>query len=120
MAGTIEELQLYAEASDVPWIVTTQMGDSTETWKDPKPGVVNAGKVRYGKEWLINPDLVIIMSQTEVQRELAQMELHIHKVREGTSEVSVPYIVCNWDLDSMCFTEISEDSLEDEESELVF
>lgn len=115
-ANTIEDLQLFAEESDIPWVVTTQMGDSSDTGKESKkPGKINAWKVRYGKEWLIDPDVVCVLAQTSVQKELRQMEIHIHKLREGDSDK--PYFITNWNLDSMDFSEIvAEDEVEETEA----
>lgn len=107
-ASTIESIQLLAEQTNIPWVATTQMGDANETQgKQKKTGSKpRAWGVRYGKEWLIEPDAVLIMMQSEAERELGVMNIHIEKVREGVPEgLQKPSFTINWDMVKMDFSE---------------
>jgi len=102
---TVNALQAAAEKSDVPWVVSTQLGDSSESGKDMKSSkTVRAWNVRYGKEWTINPDVLIGLFQDEDLRLIGQMEVHTLKVREADELFGV--FNMNWDLKGMKFEEI--------------
>jgi len=101
----VNDLQMFAEMSNVPWIVTTQFGDSEETGKEKKKGTkhVRAWNVRYGKEWFINPDILIGMYQDDDLRLIKRMEIHPLKVRDGDRAFDMFTIA--WDMESMDFSE---------------
>jgi len=102
----VNELQMASEASGVPWVVTTQQGDSHETGKESKPGSkMNRWGVRYGKEWLINPDVVIGLRQDDDRRLTNTMEIHNLKIREATGDHVDKFFLINWDLKKMNFRE---------------
>lgn len=108
----VAQLQEAAEATGPPWIVTTQQGDASETGKEKKPGTkMRAWNVRYGKEWVINPDIVLGLAQTDLQRLDGVMELHLLKERDAAAdEKRRPFFNIHWDFKGMDFSE--RDSLE--------
>jgi hypothetical protein len=111
-AGTVEivtDLQLAAEVSAVPWVVTTQQGDANETGKAKKKGhKMSAWNVRYGKEWVINPDVVIGLYQDEDMRMVKMMDIGVLKMREATGEDSGEFKI-KWDHTRMEFEELARD-----------
>lgn len=112
----INELQMTSEYTDIPWLVTTQQGDATETGKDKKRGPkMRAWNVRYGKEWIINPDVVIGLYQNEDLRLIKSMEIHDLKMRDADGKSSRGKFRIIWDLERMEFSEIEKGSkLEDD------
>jgi hypothetical protein len=102
---TVRALQICAEESNIPWVVTTQFGDSNETGKEKKRGKkVRAWNTRYGKEWFIDPDVLIGMYQDDDTRLIKQMEIHPLKVRDADEAYEEFNI--NWDMNKMDFTQI--------------
>jgi hypothetical protein len=100
----VTDLQVYAEKSDIPWIVTTQFGDSNESGKKKKKGDhVRAWNVRYGKEWLIHPDVLIGLYADEDLRLIKMMELHVLKVRDADKMFDM--FTIEWDMGKMSFNE---------------
>ena len=79
----IRELQTATEESDIPWLVTGQLGDKSETGKSKGAGKQNVWNVRYAKEWTIDPDVVLMMSQTEDMFLMEEMGWEFGKVRDG-------------------------------------
>lgn len=111
----VAALQHAAEATDVPWVVTTQMGDSKTSGGEKKEGrKMRAWGVRYGKEWVINPDVVIGLSQTELERMDKVMEVHFMAERDPVGDLSKPFFRLNWNFETMDFTE---KKVEEEEGE---
>ena len=112
----IGELQTTAETTGIPWIVTTQQGDVTkQTRMDNQE---RALKVKYAKEWTINPDVVIEMFQDEDMRLLSQMEWKLLKERESKGEPGkASDFRTVWDLTRMNFEEmLSADDFADSSS----
>jgi hypothetical protein len=106
----VNDLQLAAEMTDIPWIVTTQQGDSTETGKEVKTGPkMRMWGIRYGKEWVINPDTVIGLFRDGDSKLLKQAEVHLLKVRDGAGEDSGPFFKIWWDQTTMTYSEILEE-----------
>ena len=106
----VGDLQLAAEVTNVPWVVTTQQGDSRETGIEKKRGPkLNAWGVRYGKEWVINPDTTIGLYQNKELRLKQQLEIHILKAREIDGEYREPVFNIWWDRLKMHFGEVLED-----------
>ena len=106
----VAELQTASEITNIPWVVSTQHGDSNETGKTPKKGPkMRAWGVRYAKEWVINPDICIGLYQDTDMRLLEKLDMYFLKVREGvggsSSEVTI-----SWDMKNMKFTEIEDTS----------
>ncbi len=79
----IQDIQFSAENTGVPWIVTTQLGDSNETGKGFEKKVMSGWNVRYAKEWIIDPDVVIILAQDPDLKLIEQMNWIIWKLRDG-------------------------------------
>jgi len=110
----VNDLQLSAEKTNIPWVVTTQLGDSSETGKAKKKKDgkrLRAWNVRYGKEWVINPDNVIGLYQDDELRRWNRMENHILKVRDA-ADVYDEFLI-KWDREKMEFEGV--DSLDDDE-----
>lgn len=105
----VNDLQLWAERTNIPWVVSTQLGDSTETGKKKRKGDVKirGWGVRYGKEWFINPDVVVGLYQDQDLRLSRVMELHMLKLRDG-DERGLSQFSINWDMETMTFTEVEE------------
>lgn len=115
----VSDLQLAAEITNIPWVVTTQQGDANETGKrssgDKK---MHAWGVRYGKEWVINPDNVIGLYADDDLRALKTLELHQLKTRDATGDMMHAEIPISWDLAKMDFSEIEGLGMSDEVSDM--
>lgn len=98
--SVISDLQAYSGISGIPWIITTQHNPG-----DGKKGM-SGWNVRYAREWLIDPDVVIGINQDEDLRLLQRSELHILKVRESAANDTRNKVLINWDMENMDFTEI--------------
>lgn len=113
-ANTVEivnDLQVTAERTKVPWVVTTQQGDSHEDGKEKKANTkMRAWGVRYGKEWLINPDVVLGMYADEDLRLTKRMELHELKIRDHAGESNPSKFLINWCLTTMDFSQVVDES----------
>ena len=79
----IRDIQFAAERTDVPWFVTTQMGAAQEKGKSLDSLKGSRWNVRYAREWLIDPDVVLIGKQDEDLKLIHQMEIDIAKFRDG-------------------------------------
>lgn len=102
----VAELQYSAESSGVPWIVTTQYGDADETGKTVKKGPkMRAWGVRYGKEYVINPDVVLGLYADEDLRLLEQMEIYFLKLRDSGGEDRSPFLI-QWDTEKHLYNQI--------------
>lgn len=114
----VNDLQVSAEKTNIPWVVTTQLGDSSETGaaKKRKDGKrLRAWNVRYGKEWVINPDNVIGLYQDDELRRWNRMENHILKIRDAGDSAYDEFLI-RWDREKMAFEGV--DSLDDDEEGL--
>jgi len=101
-------LQLAGEMTNIPWVVTTQFGDSNETGAAKKDdNHVRGWNVRYGKEWTIDPDVLLGLYQDDDLRLVKRMELHTLKMRDADTIKPKCYI--NWDMDAMNFEECEGD-----------
>ena len=116
----VRDLQISAEATGIPWIVSTQQGDANETGREKKRGPhMRAWSVRYGKEWVIDPDVVIGIYANEDLRIIKQLEVHCLKMRDNAGD-SVGQFNIHWDTQKMNFAEVeSSDSLDDSDEGLV-
>lgn len=119
-ASIIEDIQLWAEKTNIPWLATSQMGGANDKTGKAKRTDPKAWDVRYGKEWLLDPDNVFIQSQTDAERDLGVMNIHINKVRESASENMESSFRINWDMVAMNFTEMEDDTPEVEEALVQF
>ena len=101
----VAELQRTAETTNIPWIVTTQQGDVSKNTRMEAQD--RAFKVKYAKEWVINPDVVIELWQDEDMRILRQMEWKLLKEREAKGESGgKTEFRTEWDLTKMSFTQL--------------
>ena len=106
----IMELERAALTSDIPWVVTTQLGDANETGKKTKGNEsMRPWNMRYAKEWVINPPVVLGLYADEGLRLLNEMEVHFLKIRENDGDTS-GNIRINWNMKEMDFSEITEDT----------
>jgi hypothetical protein len=108
-AQIVADLQLAAEMTDIPWVVTTQQGDAQETGK-AKRGAKKmiAWGVRYAKEWVINPDNVIGLFSNDDMRLLKVLEMHQLKMRDAPGDLVYQDFPIRWDLVKMDFGEFEE------------
>ena len=103
--SVVNDLQLAAEQTCIPWVVTTQQGDAGETGKEKTKGKkIHAWGVRYGKEWVINPDVVLGIVQNADLRAARAMEIHFLKRRDAAGDLEELFHI-NWDLRNMDFSE---------------
>lgn len=117
----VNDLQIYAELSNVPWVVTTQFGDSNDKGtvrKSGKKPQMNMWGVRYGKEWVINPDTAIILHQEPQDREFKQLRMYLTKVRDVNEETMISDLLIQWDLTDMKFGSLSDPLKGEEETEV--
>lgn len=114
----IEQLQEGADDTNVPWLVTSQLGDSSEKGKGKTDRKINPWNVRYAKEWLINPDVVISMQQDEDLALRDEMEIGILKYRDGDGP-RVSFRI-NWDRRVMNYDEVKESTDSSEKTEVPF
>lgn len=104
-AQIVQDLQVATELSDIPWIVTTQLGDASETGKSFGASKLNRWNVRYAKEWLIDPDVVITLAQPEDLKLIKQMEVSFEKWRDGDGK-PVSFRI-NWNPEEMNYDELT-------------
>lgn len=101
----VADLQTTAEATMKPWIVTTQQGEVSTNKK--MESSERAFKVKYAKEWVINPDIVIEMYCNSDMRLMKQMEWILLKDRDAKEGQNRDPFRTNWDLDNMDFTQLN-------------
>jgi hypothetical protein len=102
----VAELQTTAESTDVPWIVSSQQGEIGA--KSRLENQERAFRVKYAKEWTINPDNVLEMFQNDDLRLLGQMEWHILKVRDDPGEGERKAFRTEWDTSAIRFDQIED------------
>lgn len=113
-AAVVRDLQISAEISNIPWVVTTQQGDSSETGKDVKRGPkMRAWNVRYAKEWVIDPDVAIGLYANDDLRLVHQLEMFVLKMRDEAEGHRRDSFKINWDTGKMKFEECK-DVLDDD------
>lgn len=80
----IEEIQDACIETNIPWIVTTQVGetDNKKSKNSSDSGSTYHG-MKYAKEWMINPDNVFILRQDEDLKAENRMAWTNAKVRDG-------------------------------------
>lgn len=105
----VSDLQYYAEISNIPWVVTSQYELSNAPLKVEKSGEhpMKMAGVKYAKEWVINPDVVVGMYQNDFDRATSKMTLVMLKARDHSGESSVNTVPINWDLSKGEFSEIA-------------
>lgn len=105
-ANVVNDIQSACKVSNLPWVVTTQ--------QNPPAGkrlndVQLADSVRYAKEWVLCPENVVVMSQTQEQREfLREVNFRVVKMRETDRTGVNMEFKANWDLEFCDFSEIVE------------
>jgi len=99
----IEELQRAVIVTNIPWVVTTQLGDAAETGKGMTKGSTERWNVRYAKEWLINPDVVVALSQNEDLELAKEMNWQFLKLRDA--EKRTASFKTNWDYKKFDYSE---------------
>lgn len=109
-AAVVRQIQLGSERMGVPWIVTTQLGDSNETGKGVDNIKVNRWKIRYAKEWLMDPDVVVFIKQDADLRAVRQLKHDIEKHRDGDGE-RISYFT-HLDLHTMNLDEVTPEEYE--------
>lgn len=120
--SVVEELQLTAESTDIPWVVTTQAGDSSETGKEKKRGPkMRLWNARYGKEWVIDPDVVIGLYQDEDLRLIKSSEIYTLKMRDAVEEdFRRNHFRIKWDMTKMEFDEHDYVGMKEEDHEVSY
>jgi replicative DNA helicase len=106
--SVVKELQIAAEKTDIPWVCSSQLWE--EESGSGKRMVVKQ-TIKYAKEWLIDPDVVIVISQDEDLRLIKQMKVELRKVRDGDGKKVEGHI--NFDRDVMNFSEVGSASIFD-------
>ena len=113
----VRGLQLSAEATKIPWVVSTQQGDASESGRESKRGPhMRAWGVRYGKEWVIDPDVVIGLYANEDLRLTKELEIHLLKMRDTAGDI-VNEMKIRWDTIAMNFDELTADAAPHEAAE---
>lgn len=99
----IRKIQKGAEDTNVPWIVTSQLGTKDEKGKSRLADTQNLWNVRYAREWSIDPDVVLLMSQTEDMFLMQEMGWDFAKIRDADG----PKIKfrTNWNRNTIDFSE---------------
>lgn len=108
----VADLQTTAENTAIPWIVTTQQGE-TPPKQSKLDSQERAFKVKYAKEWVINPDIVIEMYCNADLRLLKSMEWILLKDRDAKDDQRREPFQTHWDLTNMVFDEMFEESADD-------
>ena len=103
----IEEIQRATVVTNIPWVVTTQLGDSTETGKGMDKSSASRWNVRYAKEWIINPDYVCALSQNEDMEIAREMNWQFTKMRDA--ERRTAEFRTKWDYKEFDYSEIEDD-----------
>lgn len=111
-AAVVEGLQIAAEDSDIPWTTTVQLGDSSEKGKGFEAKFGNRWNIRYAKEWLIDPDVVVLMSQNKDLKSIKQMQLEFAKLRDGDGKPK--HFRIRWNPGLMDYSEVSDESEEED------
>jgi len=101
----VNDLQTTAESTDRPWIVTTQQGEVQQ--KTRMDSQERAFKVKYAKEWVINPDIVIEMQCNDDLRLLKAMEWRLLKDRDAKDDQKREPFQTWWDLTDMRFEQLT-------------
>ena len=112
----VDNLQLAAETTNVPWVITSQYGADERGGTEHREGQpMRSNAAKYGKEFAINVDMCLGIQHTRAQRDLKVMELHVIKLREGAG-ISIPDIIyLNWKLDPFPdFSEIKDENSSDQ------
>jgi hypothetical protein len=99
----VKELQNAAEKTNVPWICTSQLWDDDEGKKHTV--FSRRDKVKYAKEWIIDPDVTLALKQNEDLRLLNRLEIMPLKIRDAIDRKKPVYI--NWDTAKLDYSEVS-------------
>lgn len=99
----IKELQHAAEITNIPWIITSQLWDDDNAKNQTK--FKRRDSVKYGKEWIIDPDVVLSLRQDEDMQHMNVMEIEPLKIRDGYKKGEK--LIINWNTTEMNYTEFS-------------
>lgn len=102
----IEEIQRATIVTNIPWVVTTQLGDGNETGKGLTKSTADRWNVRYAKEWIINPDYVLTLTQNEDSEAAMEMNWAFTKMRDA--ERRTASFTTHWDYKKFNYSEIEE------------
>jgi len=102
----IEEIQRATIVTNIPWVVTTQLGDGNETGKGLTKSSADRWNVRYAKEWIINPDYVLTLSQNEDLEIAREMNWAFTKMRDAERRTAT--FRTNWDYKKFDYSEIED------------
>lgn len=97
----VKDLQVAAEKSNKPWIVTTQLWDDDESKNQST--FKKRDTIKYAKEWIIDPDVVIALRQNEDLKTLNRLEIQPLKIRDAVDRKVSVYV--NWDVEKLDYTE---------------
>jgi len=85
--------------------------NADETGKAPKgkhtPKMRMWG-ARYGKEWVINPDVVLGLYAEAEDRALKQLHIYMLKIRDTDEDAMQEYLTIRWDLTSQSFESLGD------------
>ena len=102
----IEEMQEAVIETNIPWIVTTQVGETEKKSKGSSDKGSTYHGMRYAKEWMINPDNVFLLQQDEDLKAENRMLWTNAKVRDG-DQVGESW-QSHWNPKTMCYDDISD------------
>lgn len=115
----IEDIQDAVLETNIPWIVTSQQG-SSQGFKASREGKSHdSSNMRYAKEWIINPDVVISLRQDEDLSLLQRLGVQILKDRDGSGELPEEFFI-NVDRNKMTYEEIQIEETSEEEGEISY
>jgi hypothetical protein len=114
----IDQILAASIKTQIPWVVTTQFGDSAEKGEGKSKGKINAWGMRYAKEWVINPDIVISMRQTPDMSADERMEIGFTKIRDGDG-VSNAFEI-HWDKSTANYDEPEEPEYDEIATEVAY
>lgn len=102
--AVVKELQKAAEDTNIPWVVTSQLWDDDNNKTQTK--FKRRDSVKYGKEWIIDPDVVLSLRQDEDMQHMSIMEILPLKIRDGYKKGEK--ILINWNTTEMNYTEFKD------------
>lgn len=79
--SVIRDIQRAAEETELPWVVTTQMGSASEKGKK-RLDAARSWNTRYAREWETDPDIVLSLGDNQDLRLMRQVEWRLIKFRE--------------------------------------
>jgi hypothetical protein len=105
VSTVVRQLQTAAKETNIPWIVSTQLGGGGSRKPTKEGATIRQSSLRYAQEWFMDANIVIALNQTDTQRINGIMELQTIKIREGVGGDNEPIFI-NWDQSDMNFDEL--------------